>query len=38
METILKIQTTKFFERKIIIIFLPTSLNICFGGTKEPSH
>ena len=26
------------FERKIVNIFLPISLNICFGYTKEPSH
>ena len=26
------------FERKLVIIFLPISLNICFGCSKEPSH
>ena len=26
------------FWRKIVIIFLPISLNICFGFSKEPSH
>ena len=25
-------------KRKIAIIFLPISLNICFGCSKEPSH
>ena len=29
---------THFFERKIVNIFLPTSFNICFGCSKEPSH
>ena len=24
--------------RKIVIIFLPISFNICFGWSKEPSH
>ena len=28
----------KIFERRIINIFLPVSLNICFGCSKEPSH
>ena len=28
----------RFFERKIANIFLPVSLNICFGCSKEPSH
>ena len=28
----------KSFERKIVNIFLPISLNICFGCSKEPSH
>ena len=28
----------KFYERKIVIIFLPTNLNICFGCSKELSH
>ena len=26
------------FEHKIVIIFLPINLNICFGCSKEPSH
>ena len=26
------------FERKIVNIFLPISLNMCFGCSKEPSH
>ena len=26
------------FEREIVNIFLPVSLNICFGCLKEPSH
>ena len=28
----------KIFERKIVNIFLPISLNICFGCSKEPSR
>ena len=28
----------KIFEHKIVIIFLPSNLNICFGCSKEPSH
>ena len=28
----------QFFQHKIGIIFLPISLNICFGCSKEPSH
>ena len=28
----------KFFQRKIVNIFLPISFNICFGCSKEPSH
>ena len=31
-------QTIKKNERKIVIIYLPISLNICFECTKEPSH
>ena len=27
-----------FLESKIVNIFLPSSLNICFGSSKEPSH
>ena len=26
------------FERKIVVVFLPINLNICFGCSKEPSH
>ena len=26
------------FEHKIVIIFLPISLSICFGCSKEPTH
>ena len=25
-------------QRKIVIIFLPINLNMCFGWSKEPSH
>ena len=28
----------KFYEHKIVIIFLPINLNMCFGCSKEPSH
>ena len=28
----------QIFERKNVIIFLPSNLNICFGCSKEPSH
>ena len=28
----------KNFERKILVIFLPINLSICFGCAKEPSH
>ena len=28
----------QIFKRKIVIIFLPTSLNMCFGCSKELSH
>ena len=28
----------KNFEHKIVNIFLPSSFNICFGCSKEPSH
>ena len=31
-------QLSKIFERKIAIIFLCISLNMCFGCSKEPSH
>ena len=29
---------TLIFQRKIAIIFLSTSLNMCFGCSKEPSQ
>ena len=29
---------SKHFECKIVIIFLPICLNMCFGCSKEPSH
>ena len=29
---------THFFQRKIVNISLPTSFNIYFGCSKEPSH
>ena len=32
------IQLNKNFQRKILIIFLSISFNICFGYSKEPSH
>ena len=28
----------QFFLRKIVIIFLPISFNMCFGCSKKPSH
>ena len=28
----------KLFKGKIVNILLPTSFNICFGCSKEPSH
>ena len=34
----MNIKLLKFYLRKILIIFLPINLNICFGCTKEPSH
>ena len=30
--------TTAVPKRKIVIIFLPSNLNICFGGSKDPSQ
>ena len=36
--TICNVVGNDFFESKIVIIFLPISLNICFGYSKEPSH
>ena len=32
------VQIRTFYERKIVIIFLPINLNMCFGCSKEPSH
>ena len=32
------VQIRKLFERKIVIIFLPINLNLCFRCSKEPSH
>ena len=32
------VQIRKFYEHKIVIIFLPINLNMCFGCSKEPSH
>ena len=28
----------EIYERKIVIIFLPINLNMCFWCSKEPSH
>ena len=28
----------EFFQRKIVIIFIPINLNMCFGCSKEPSQ
>ena len=33
-----QVPISKLFERKIVIIFLPISLNTCFGCSKEPSY
>ena len=38
LQTSIKGQLSKIFERKIVIIFLSISLNLCFGCSKEPSH
>ena len=32
------VSLSKIYERKIVIIFLPSNLNICFGCSKEPNH
>ena len=32
------VQISNLIECKIVIIFLPISLNICFGCSKEISH
>ena len=31
-------QLCKYFQRKITIIFLSISFNMCFGSSKEPSQ
>ena len=36
--TIIEVQIRKFYLRKILIIFLPINLNMCFGCSKELSH
>ena len=33
-----QVKINKFFQRKIVNIFLPFNFNICFGCSKEPSH
>ena len=35
---IIGLDKPKFFERKIVNIFLPISFNICFGRSKELSY
>ena len=37
-EVIIIAQNKQTFEGKILNIFLPISLNICFGCSKEPSQ
>ena len=37
-DTYLLRSVNQHFERRIVIIFLQSSLNICFGCSKEPSH
>ena len=32
------IQVIKFYEHKIVIMFLPINFNMCFGCSKELSH
>ena len=32
------VQIRKLFARKIVTIFLPINLNMCFGCSKELSH
>ena len=32
-----KFTVMKFYEHKIVIIFLTINLNMCFGFSKEPS-
>ena len=34
----LHVKINKVSERNIVHILLPISFNICFGGSKEPSH
>ena len=33
----IKVQISKMFEHKIVIIFLTLRSNMCFGCSKEPS-
>ena len=33
-----QVKISKYFERKIVIIFLPINLNMGFGCSEEPSH
>ena len=33
-----QVKINNIFERKIVNIFLPISLDLCFGCSKEPSH
>ena len=35
---IAQVLMNKKIQRKIVNIFLPINLNICFGCPKEPSH
>ena len=35
---ILLLHRSKYFERKILIIFLLINLNMCFSFSKEPSN
>ena len=36
--TVPQVWISKILELKIVNIFLPISLNLCFGCSKEPSH
>ena len=33
-----QLQSSKFVQRNIVIIFLPFNKNMCFGCSKEPSN
>ena len=33
-----EVQIRKFYERKIVIIFLPINFNMCFGCSKDSSY